>query len=257
MVRDTRDIENLGFSPWQEAPRLLVARAREWREGATAHLCCSLYLPASFVVCILMVYLEAIFKNLFGRIFKQPTRRWICNLNNGLSGPPPSPHPPGQGRRPAASCFPFGAWAWLQDSPCTAVWPLLVTSPVPCLHLTDDFCRSWQSTAILSLTDSLPSSRRDSQYSQPMTMKGAATASHRPVPGLPSQTTGNPQHTLTPAYLGLPLLLCSELTRPCGLAVPFARAEASEIESKGLVWAETQSKAGGMQALKPGSLGTV
>lgn len=86
MVRDTRDIENLGFSPWQEAPRLLVARAGEWREGATAQLCCSLYLPASFVVCILMVYLEAILKNLFSRIFKQPTRRWICNLNTGLWG---------------------------------------------------------------------------------------------------------------------------------------------------------------------------
>lgn len=54
MVRDTRNIENLGFSLWQEAARLLVARAGEWREGATAHSCCSLYLPASFVLCILM-----------------------------------------------------------------------------------------------------------------------------------------------------------------------------------------------------------
>lgn len=78
-------MENLGCSLWQEAPRLLVARDGEWREGATAHLCRSLYLPASFVLCICNVYLEAIFKNLFGRIFKQPTRRWICNLNTGLS----------------------------------------------------------------------------------------------------------------------------------------------------------------------------
>lgn len=97
------------------------------------------------------VYLEAIFKNLFGRIFKQPTRRWICNLNTGLSGPRPSPHPPGQGRRPSASCFPFGALAWLQDSPCTAVWLLLVTSPVP--------------ASILQMTSAGPGRAQTSQVS--------------------------------------------------------------------------------------------
>lgn len=94
-----------------------------------------LLIESACQVCagFLNVYLEAIFKNLFSVWYNIVTASKEMDLQfkhepfRALS----QSHPPGQGRWPAASCFPFGAWTRFQDSPSAAVWFPLVTSSVP------------------------------------------------------------------------------------------------------------------------------